>query len=77
MIPVRLRDHIFYTLFAPYKNPRVAMALILENGGGDGVVAGPTARAILDHIFDPANAPTPGDNDGSLTQLGDSDDVQH
>ena len=33
------------------------MALILENGGGDGVVAGPTARAILDHIFDPANAP--------------------
>ena len=27
------------------------MALILENGGGDGVVAGPTARAILDHIL--------------------------
>ncbi|MDU6355022.1 penicillin-binding protein 2 [Klebsiella grimontii] len=57
MIPVRLRDHIFYTLFAPYQHPKVAMALILENGGGDGVVAGPTARAILDHIFDPANAP--------------------
>ncbi|SQC28051.1 cell elongation, e phase; peptidoglycan synthetase; penicillin-binding protein 2 [Klebsiella pneumoniae] len=51
MIPVRLRDHIFYTLFAPYQHPKVAMALILENGGGDGVVAGPTARAILDHIF--------------------------
>jgi penicillin-binding protein 2 len=50
MIPVRLRDHIFYTLFAPYQHPKVAMALILENGGGDGVVAGPTARAILDHI---------------------------
>lgn len=77
MIPVRLRDHIFYTLFAPYKNPRVAMALILENGGGDGVVAGPTARAILDHIFDPANAPAPGENDATQKQLGDSDDVQH
>ncbi len=51
MIPVRLRDHIFYTLFAPYQHPKVAMALILENGGGDGVVAGPTARAILDHIL--------------------------
>ena len=36
MIPVRLRDHIFYTLFAPYQHPKVAMALILENGGGDG-----------------------------------------
>ncbi|MFZ4834475.1 penicillin-binding protein 2 [Rouxiella sp. Mn2063] len=51
MTPVRLRDHIFYTAFAPYNHPTVAMALILENGGGDGVVAGPTARAILDHIF--------------------------
>ncbi|KJG34960.1 hypothetical protein UA70_15730 [Raoultella planticola] len=30
MIPVRLRDHIFYTLFAPYQHPKVAMALILE-----------------------------------------------
>ena len=56
MIPVRLRDHIFYTLFAPYQHPKVAMALILENGGGDGVVAGPTARAILDHIFVPQQA---------------------
>lgn len=76
MIPVRLRDHIFYTLFAPYKTPRVAMALILENGGGDGVVAGPTARAILDHIFDPANAPQPGDPAQSKPQLNDSADVQ-
>ncbi len=51
MTPVRLRDHIFYTAFAPFDHPTVAVALILENGGGDGVVAGPTMRAILDHIF--------------------------
>ncbi|MDR3434934.1 MAG: penicillin-binding protein 2 [Rouxiella aceris] len=51
MTPVRLRDHIFYTAFAPFDHPTVAMALILENGGGDGLVAGPAARAILDHIF--------------------------
>ncbi|VEI19366.1 Peptidoglycan synthase FtsI precursor [Serratia plymuthica] len=76
MIPVRLRDHIFYTLFAPYKNPRVAMALILENGGGDGVVAGPTARAILDHIFDPANAPQPDESQKVKPELNDSEDVQ-
>ncbi|MFK3840405.1 penicillin-binding protein 2 [Serratia sp. NPDC087055] len=76
MIPVRLRDHIFYTLFAPYKNPRVAMALILENGGGDGVVAGPTARAILDHIFDPANAPQPDADQKGKPELNDSADVQ-
>ncbi|XIF03116.1 penicillin-binding transpeptidase domain-containing protein [Serratia marcescens] len=52
------RSHLLYAVCALQKS-RVAMALILENGGGDGVVAGPTARAILDHIFDPANAPQP------------------
>lgn len=33
MIPVRLRDHIFYTLFAPYKTP-----------GGDGADPGKRRR---------------------------------
>ncbi|QPT11320.1 penicillin-binding protein 2 [Serratia rubidaea] len=76
MIPVRLRDHIFYTLFAPYQHPKVAMALILENGGGDGVVAGPTARAILDHIFDPGNAPPAGEPEKVKAPMSDSADVQ-
>lgn len=75
MIPVRLRDHIFYTLFAPYQHPKVAMALILENGGGDGVVAGPTARAILDHIFDPANVPAAQGAQSTVPQV-DSADAQ-
>ncbi len=56
MIPVRLRDHIFYTLFAPYQHPKVAMALILENGGGDGVVAGPSGRAHPGPYFCPQQA---------------------
>ncbi|KAB7911047.1 penicillin-binding protein 2, partial [Klebsiella pneumoniae] len=48
--------NIFNTLFAPYQQPTVAMALFLYKGGGYGVVAGPTARAILDHIFVPQQA---------------------
>lgn len=53
MIPVRLRDHVFYTAFAPYKNPQVAVALILENGGSNGVTAAPVMRQIMDHLFAP------------------------
>ncbi|VDZ99700.1 Penicillin-binding protein 2 [Salmonella enterica subsp. enterica] len=61
MIPIRLRDHVFYTAFAPYKNPKVAIALILENGGSDGVTAAPIMRKILDHLFDPqADTTQPG-----------------
>ena len=58
MIPVRLRDHIFYTAFAPFNSPKVAVALILENGGNEGVTAAPVMREILDHIFlPPPSAP--------------------
>ena len=61
MIPVKLRDHIFYTAFAPYSNPKVAVAVILENGGGDGVSAAPTTRAILDYTKpeEPPTLPSP------------------
>ncbi|RPD99281.1 penicillin-binding protein 2 [Candidatus Pantoea deserta] len=59
MIPVRLRDHIFYTAFAPFNNPKVAVALILENGGNEGVTAAPVMREILDHIFLPPPSAAP------------------
>ena len=61
MIPIRLRDHVFYTAFAPYKNPKVAVALILENGGSDGVTAAPIMRQIMDHLFAPQESNTPSD----------------
>ncbi|KYF04719.1 hypothetical protein AF388_24105, partial [Salmonella enterica subsp. enterica serovar Typhimurium] len=48
MIPIRLRDHVVYTAFAPYINPKVAIALNLDIGGSDGVTAAPFMRKILD-----------------------------
>jgi penicillin-binding protein 2 len=59
MTPMRLRDHIFYTAFAPFNDPKVAVALILENGGNEGVTAAPLMRNILDHIFVPPPADAP------------------
>ncbi|WP_216782235.1 peptidoglycan DD-transpeptidase MrdA [Candidatus Profftia tarda] len=45
-----LRDHKLMTAFAPYDNPQVSVALILENGGA-GPEAGTLVRQILDHII--------------------------
>jgi len=70
MIPQRLRDHIFYTAFAPFNDPKVAMALILENGGVNGVTAAPLARNILDHIFLPPDVtpmPVTADPSSNIT----------
>ena len=38
------------TAFAPYNNPQVAVAIILENGGA-GPAVGTIMRQILDHIM--------------------------
>ncbi|KKI47041.1 MAG: peptidoglycan DD-transpeptidase MrdA [Hafnia sp.] len=62
-----LRDHKLMTAFAPYDNPQVSVAIILENGGA-GPAVGTIVRQILDHIMlgdnnttlPSENAPPPG-----------------
>ncbi|MEQ9890941.1 peptidoglycan DD-transpeptidase MrdA [Pectobacterium aroidearum] len=49
-IAEHLRDHKLMVAFAPYKNPKVAVSVILENGGA-GPTVGTITRQILDHIL--------------------------
>jgi penicillin-binding protein 2 len=42
------RDHALFTAFAPVDKPRIAVALIVENGGWGAEVAAPIARRVLD-----------------------------
>ncbi|HTN33696.1 MAG TPA: penicillin-binding protein 2 [Marinobacter sp.] len=44
----RLRDHALFVGFAPAENPKIAVSVIVENGGGGSSTAGPVARAIFD-----------------------------
>lgn len=43
-----LHDHSLFVAFAPLENPRIALALIAENGGSGSKVAAPLARELLD-----------------------------
>jgi penicillin-binding protein 2 len=47
-IAEKLRDHALFIAFAPVEAPRIAVAVIVENGGSGGAVAAPIARKILD-----------------------------
>lgn len=49
-IAERLRDHKLMTAFAPFDSPRVAVSMILENGGA-GPAVGTIMRQILDHLM--------------------------
>jgi len=41
------RDHALFVSFAPYDNPRIAVSVIVEHGGGGSKVAAPIARDIV------------------------------
>ena len=53
-IAEKLRDHALFIAFAPVDDPKIAIAVIVENGGGGGSVAAPIARAIMDAYLNPA-----------------------
>jgi penicillin-binding protein 2 len=45
------RDHALFIAFAPVDAPRIAVAVIVENGGHGGAVAAPIARKVLDQYM--------------------------
>ena len=47
-IKERLRDHALFVGFAPSRNPKIVLAVIVENGGGGSSTAAPVARALFD-----------------------------
>jgi len=48
----RLRDHALFTGFAPVNNPKIAIAVIVENAGSGSSKAAPLAREVLDVYFE-------------------------
>jgi penicillin-binding protein 2 len=45
------RDHALFVCFAPYKNPEIAVSVILEHAGHGGSAAAPIARKVIDAYF--------------------------
>ena len=47
----RLRDHSLYIAFAPLEGPKIALAVLVENGGFGARAAAPIARTVLDYYL--------------------------
>jgi penicillin-binding protein 2 len=47
----RLRDHGLFVAYAPAEAPRIALAVIVENGGFGARAAAPLARVMLDYYL--------------------------
>ncbi|MCW8947967.1 MAG: penicillin-binding protein 2, partial [Sedimenticola sp.] len=50
-IDKKMRDHALFMAFAPAEKPKIAVAIIIENGGHGGSVAAPIAKAIMDYYL--------------------------
>ena len=50
-VPEHLRDHALFIAFAPVEAPKIALAIIVENGGSGSSTAAPIARQLLDNYL--------------------------
>uniref|UniRef100_UPI003B51DD2C penicillin-binding protein 2 n=1 Tax=Roseovarius indicus TaxID=540747 RepID=UPI003B51DD2C len=68
-LPWRQRDHALFVDFAPMDNPKVAVAVVVEHGGGGSTAAAPIARDItLQALYgeDPPLAAYPSKDRGRI-----------
>lgn len=47
----RLRDHAWYSAYAPADHPKIAVSVLVENGGFGAAAAAPIARAVFDYYL--------------------------
>jgi len=55
-------DHAWFAAFAPAEDPKIVVAVLVENAGGGGAIAAPIARDVMRAYFRldvPVEAPGP------------------
>ena len=50
-VPERLKDHSLYIGFAPVDKPKIAIAVVVENGGFGVTTATPIAKLVFDYYL--------------------------
>ncbi|QEL63598.1 penicillin-binding protein 2 [Oryzomicrobium terrae] len=67
----RLRDHALFIAFAPADKPRIALVVLVENGGFGAQSAAPIARQVLDYYLVGKEAKGPAAEDASGEESAD------
>lgn len=70
-IQARNRDHALFIAFAPAEDPKIAVAVVIENGEHGGSVAGPAARKVMDAYLlgKPKSDPVPAETAGPVAPV--------
>jgi penicillin-binding protein 2 len=46
------RDHALFVAFAPYKDPKYAISVVVEHGGSGGSAAAPIAKKVIKKVLE-------------------------
>ncbi len=46
-MPVKVRDHAWFVAYAPFEDPKISVAVLVEHGGFGGVAAAPIAKKVI------------------------------
>ena len=66
-IDERMRDHALFIAFAPAEDPKVALAMVVENAGFGAQNAAPIARRVFDYVI---SGQYPSEEDIDAVQKG-------
>ena len=69
---VRKREHAWFIAFAPVDDPKIAISVLIENGGFGGSTAGPIARKVLDTYLVGDESSEPKKNSAELGSVTNS-----
>ncbi|ATE62161.1 penicillin-binding protein 2 [Thauera sinica] len=67
-ISERLRDHSWFIAYAPADKPRIALAVLVENGGFGAQSAAPIARQVIDYLLLKSRTDHPADEDADAVE---------
>jgi penicillin-binding protein 2 len=73
-IDERLRDHAWYIAYAPADKPRIALAVLVENGGFGAQAAAPIARQVFDYYLTGEAKKSPAPVGGAPAATDDESD---
>jgi penicillin-binding protein 2 len=71
----RHRDHALFIAYAPADNPKIALSVLVENGGHGGATAAPIARLVMDYFL---LGTLPEESEAKTAdQAGDEEEAAH
>ena len=65
-VPKQFRDHAWFVAYAPADDPRIAVAVIVENTGHGGTFAAPIAKALIEEYLKVSDTDDRHQNTGQL-----------